>query len=224
MLWYEELYLTLLDVAEGVFEGTFCGVPVKTTFDNSVRQRTSSWYGMMEMLTSQDAQVRLGFARAIRETLGFPQDWSLRYFKEGSSRFRLLTLPEIRRLPAAGMEIRSHAISHPKLSQLRAESSWREIAESRRNLEKALGIPVWALAYPFGGTDSVSDREMQIAEKAGYDCAFVNFGGAFRNDMPLFGIPHISLDMTAPKFEAHVSGLHEDLRRRFGRMEQIPSA
>ncbi len=226
MLWYEELYLTLVDVPEGIFEGTFCGVPVKTSFDSSLRQRTSSWYGMVEMLSSRDAQVRLGFACAIREKLGFPQDWSLRYFKESASRFRLLALPEIRQLLAVGMEIGSHTISHPKLSQLPAESSWREIAESRRDLENALGVPVWAIAYPFGGTDSVSDREMQTAEKAGYDCAFVNFGGRFRNNTSWFGIPrvHISLDTTVPEFEAHVSGLHEDLRRRFGRTEQIPSA
>src|SRR5260370_38634691 len=105
---------------------------------------------MVEIMSARDAQVRLGFARAIREKLGFPQDWSLRYLKKGASRFRLLTLPEIRQLLAAGMEIGSHTISHPKLSQLPAESSWREIAESRRNLEKTLGAPEWAISYPFG--------------------------------------------------------------------------
>jgi len=109
---------------------------------------------------------------------------------------------------------------------LPAESSWREIAESRSDLEKALGVPVWAIAYPFGGTDSVSTRETQMAERAGYDCAFMNCGGAFGIDTPRFGIPrvHISLDTTVYEFEAHLSGLHEKLRRRFGRTEQIPAA
>ena len=65
-----------------------------------------------------------------------------------------------------------------------------------------------------------------MAEKAGYDCAFVNFGGGFGKDTPRFGIPriHISLDTTVSEFEAHVSGLHEGMRRRFGRAEQIPAA
>jgi peptidoglycan/xylan/chitin deacetylase (PgdA/CDA1 family) len=146
--------------------------------------------------------------------------------RQGASRFRLLALSEIRRLLAAGMEIGSHTISHPKLSQLPAESAWREMAESRSELEKALGVQVWSIAYPFGGTDAVSTREMQMAEKAGYDCAFINFGGGFRTDTPWFGIPrvHVSLDTTVPEFEAHVSGLHEGLRRRFGRTEQIPPA
>jgi hypothetical protein len=44
--------------------------------------------------------------------------------------------------------------------------------------------------------------------------------------MTWFGIPrfHTSPDITVSELEAHVSGLHEDLRRRFGRTEQIPSA
>jgi len=225
MLWYEELYLTLLDVPEGAFEGTFCGVPVKTRL-HSLQQRTSFWYAMVETLSGCDAQARLGFARAVRAEFHFPEDWSEQQFERGASRFRLLTLPEIRRLLAAGMEIGSHTISHPKLSQLTAESSWREIAESRGELEKALGVPVWSVAYPFGGTDAVSTREMQLAERAGYDCAFINFGGGFRKGTPWFGIPraHISLDTTLPEFEAHLSGLHEGLRRRFGVTEQIPPA
>jgi peptidoglycan/xylan/chitin deacetylase (PgdA/CDA1 family) len=226
MLWYEELYLTLVEVPAGAFEGTFCGVPVNTYLDSSLRRRTSCWYGMVETLSKCDAKARLGFARAIPERFRFPEDWSLQRFKQAAARFRLLTLSEIKRLLAAGMEIGSHTITHPKLSQLPAESSWREVVESRSELEKALGVPVWSIAYPFGGTDSVSSRELQMAERAGYDCAFINFVGAFRTDTFRFGIPrvHTSLDTKMPEFEAHVSGLHEDLRRRFGRMQQIPSA
>lgn len=223
MLWYEELYFTLLDVPEGAFEGTFCGVPVKAHLNSSVSQRTSCWYGMVDTLSKCDAQARLGFAGAVRAKYRFPGAWSMQHSERQPSRFRLLALSEIRRLLAAGMEIGSHTISHPKLSQLPEESSWREIADSRGELEKALGVPVWSIAYPFGGSDAVSTREMQMAEKAGYDCAFVNFGGGFRRDTPRFAIPrvHVSLDMTVPEFEAHLSGLHEGLRRRLGRTEQI---
>lgn len=225
MLWYEELYLTLQEAPEGALEGTFCGVPVKTYLNSSVAQRTFCWQGMVETLCRCEAQARLGFAAAIRARFHFPENWSLQHFKKGASRFRLLTVSEIRRLLAAGMEIGSHTVSHPKLSQLPPESSWKEIAESRCALEKALGVPVWSIAYPFGGIDAVSAREMQMAERAGYDCAFMNFGGGVGKGTSRFGIPrvHISLDTTVAEFEAHVSGLHEGLRRLFGRLEQIPS-
>ena len=223
MLWYEELYLTLQEAPEGAFEGTFCGVPIKTYLNSSVAQRTSCWYGMMEMLGKGDAEARFEFAGAIRAKFGFPEDWKVQHLEQLANRFRILKRSEISQMLAAGMGIGSHTISHPKLSQLPAESSWSEIAESRRELEKALGVPVWSIAYPFGGTDSVSSREVQMAEKAGYDCAFVNIGGTFRKTaLGWFGIPrvHISLDTTVPEFEAHVSGLHDSLRRHFGLREQ----
>jgi len=225
MLWYEELYLTLQQAPDGTLEGTFCRVPVKICLNGSVSERSSYWYAMVEMLSKRDAQARLGFAGAIRDHFRFPEDWVRRQVEQGGSRFRILRLSEIRKLLAAGMEIGSHTISHPKLSQLPEDSSWNEIAQSRCDLEKALGAPVWSLAYPFGGTDSVSTREIRMAEKAGYDCAFINFGGGFRRDTSRFGIPriHISLDTTTSEFEAHVSGLHEGMRRRFGRSEQIPA-
>jgi peptidoglycan/xylan/chitin deacetylase (PgdA/CDA1 family) len=226
MLWYEELYLTLQEVPEGVFEGTFCGVTVKTELTSDVRQRNSCWHSMVETLSKSDTQARLGFAPAIRAKLGFPANWSLQRVKPGVSRFRLSSVPEIKRLLVAGMEIGSHTFSHPKLSELPEELAWREISQSRCEIEKVLDVPVWSLAYPFGGTDSVSTRELEMAEKAGYDCAFINFGGAFRKDTSRFAIPrvHISLDTTLPEFEAHLSGLHEDLRRRFGHTETIPAA
>jgi peptidoglycan/xylan/chitin deacetylase (PgdA/CDA1 family) len=226
MLWYEELYLTLRDLPSGAFEGTFCGVPVKAPLDGDLLQRNSFWYGMVEMLSKRSTETRLGFARELREQAGLPADWSRQYLHQSDSRFRLLSLSEIGRLLAAGMEIGSHTLSHPKLSQLPAETAWKEIAGSRTALEKALGVPVWSIAYPFGGTDSVSTRELQMAEQAGYDCAFINFGGTFRSGTSWFGIPrvHVSLDTTVPEFEAHMSGLHEGLRRRFGRREPIPAA
>jgi peptidoglycan/xylan/chitin deacetylase (PgdA/CDA1 family) len=224
MLWYEELYFTLQEAPEGVLEGSFCGVPVKVRLDRSVSQRTSYWHQLVATLSKSDAQARLGFAAAVREKFGFPARWLGRQAEQSGSRFRLLTVAEIKRLLAAGMEIGSHTISHPKLSQLPTESSWTEISQSRSELQNALGTQVWAIAYPFGGPDSISTREMHMAEKAGYDCAFVNFGGAFRKASSRFEIPriHISLDTTAPEFEAHVSGLHEGLRRHFGFTQQIP--
>jgi peptidoglycan/xylan/chitin deacetylase (PgdA/CDA1 family) len=224
MLWYEELYLTLRAVPEGPLHGNFCGLAVQENLNSSVRQRHSFWWDLVSTLSNRDAESRLGFAKAVREHFGMPPDWHLRYVDGQAPRFRLLAPGEIRQLLAGGMTVGSHTISHPKLSRLPADSSWTEISESRRELERALDIPVWSIAYPFGGTDSVSERELQMAERAGYDCAFVNFGGGFRPEMPRFGIPrlHVTLDMALSEFEAHLCGLHEGLRRRLGREERVP--
>jgi peptidoglycan/xylan/chitin deacetylase (PgdA/CDA1 family) len=226
MQWYEELYLTLLDLPEGLLEGTFVGVPLRTHLNCVVPQRQSSWRIIVDALSQSEAPVRRGIAKAIRTRYGFSDDWASRYLDRDASRFQLLTLPQIRQLLAAGMAIGSHTESHPKLSQLPEDLSWREITESRSQLEAALGVRVWSIAYPFGGVDDVSARELQIAKKAGYDCAFINFAGGFGSALPRFALPrvHIAMDMPLSELEAHVSGIYEALRRHFGLAKQIPAA
>jgi len=76
---------------------------------------------------------------------------------------------------------------------------------------------VWAMAYPFGDPASVSEREYRLAEEAGYECAFVNVGGGLkaRSSPFAFSRIHVTAEMSLEVYEAHISGFHDDLRRRF---------
>jgi hypothetical protein len=58
---------------------------------------------------------------------------------------------------------------------------------------------------------------MQMAERAGFECAFMNVGGGFGAQLPKFALPrvHVTADMKLSEFEAHVSGFHRDFRSRF---------
>jgi hypothetical protein len=84
-------------------------------------------------------------------------------------------------------------------------------------LERASGKPVWALAYPFGDTTSVTNREHEMAERAGFTCAFLNVGGGFGAPLPHFAMPrvHVTGEMNLGEFEAHVSGFYRSLRQQF---------
>ena len=225
MLWYEELYLTLVALPSGELKGNFQNVPVSASLTDRGEQRHRLWWELVSDLSSGELSARLGFARAIREHYGMPEDWKRTYLAGLGSRFRLLAQPEIRQLHDAGMSIGSHTISHPKLSKMSPNDALMEISRSRTDLEANLGVPVWSLAYPFGGTDSVSLRELQMAERAGYDCAFINFGGGFGPRTSRFGIPrlHVTLEMNLAEFEGHLCGLHESLRRHVGHVEELPS-
>ena len=66
----------------------------------------------------------------------------------------------------------------------------------------------------------MGEREIEIAKHAGYACAFVNYGGGFETTVPAFAVPrvHVTADMTLGEFEAHVSGLHRDLRSQTVRL------
>lgn len=67
------------------------------------------------------------------------------------------------------LEVGSHTLTHPKLPlESRAEIR-RQLVESKRILEGKLGVPIRALAYPFGLYDR---RVVEEARGAGYTLAF----------------------------------------------------
>jgi peptidoglycan/xylan/chitin deacetylase (PgdA/CDA1 family) len=103
-----------------------------------------------------------------------------------------LTWEQIREMADDGVDIQSHALSHPFLTRRRHRSltdeqyaEWlrKELAESKRILEKASGKKVRYIAYPYGDYDDVVAK---AAGKAGYDAALTcDFGRVKKGSDPL---------------------------------------
>jgi peptidoglycan/xylan/chitin deacetylase (PgdA/CDA1 family) len=215
ILWYEDLYLLMLSAPPGNYSFDFANISLEAA---NRAQRRSAWWGMVKKLSAFDQAGRMRFLDAARVKFGLHDGWSTDGWNSEAQRhrFSLLNANDVRQLVAQGMTVGSHTLNHPILSQQTAEEAWKEIAESRNLLEKATGQPVWALAYPFGDPGSVGAREMQMAEQAGFQCAFMNIGGGFGAQLPRFAMPrvHVTADMNLSEFEAHVSGFHRDIRSR----------
>lgn len=214
MLWYEELYSLLLAAPFGTF--SFDSPSVRLDLGER-SQRRFLWWSLVEQLSQCAPASRVGFLEKARAEFGLPEHWD--HYRENEPqrrRFCLLTSTDLRQLVAQGMTIGSHTLSHPMLSRQNDALAWNEVFESRRALQNATGQPVWALAYPFGDPPSVSERDVQMAEQAGYACAFMNVGGGFGARLPRFAIPriHVTCDMNLSEFEAHISGFHRDFRAR----------
>ena len=63
----------------------------------------------------------------------------------------MATLEQLREMQESGViEFGSHTMSHPRLSSLEPENAAWELAESKRQLEAALGREMFAFAYPYG--------------------------------------------------------------------------
>ena len=214
-LWYEDLYLAMLAAPSGSYSLDELGVSVHL---EDRAQRRAAWWTVVKELSQCDESTRAGLLEKLRAQAGLSEQWT----QEGSNseaqnrRFGLLNQSDLRQLVEQGMGIGSHTLSHPILSLQSSELAWKEIADSRSLLEKAVGKPIWALAYPFGDPASVTNREMQMAEQAGFQCAFMNIGGGFGAQLPRFALPrvHVTADMSLSEFEAHVSGFHRDFRSR----------
>ncbi|MGH8065290.1 MAG: glycosyltransferase [Candidatus Entotheonellia bacterium] len=67
----------------------------------------------------------------------------------------LLEWQDIGRLQSEGVEFGSHSASHRALTTLSPADVVREGARSRTMLERQLGVPIKAFAYPYGDTDQV---------------------------------------------------------------------
>ena len=135
--------------------------------------------------------------------------------RSGSERrWRLLNVTELKQLAGHGMSIGAHTRTHPILSLCSEEETRREIQESKSEIEQALGQPVWAFAYPFGNPSTMGEREVRLAQEAGFACAFLNVEhwGAERANPLALSRTHVTLDMTLPEFSAHVTGLHTRLQ------------
>jgi peptidoglycan/xylan/chitin deacetylase (PgdA/CDA1 family) len=102
-----------------------------------------------------------------------------------------LSWEQIREMAEAGADIQSHTLSHGFLSRTKysmdeaAYTAWlqRELAESKRIIEKQTGQKVRFLAYPYGDFDQ---RVVRATAKAGYDAALTcEFGRVVRGSDPL---------------------------------------
>jgi peptidoglycan/xylan/chitin deacetylase (PgdA/CDA1 family) len=78
---------------------------------------------------------------------------------------------QILEMSRGGIEFGSHTVSHPNLALATGEVIDRELADSKIYLERLLGKPVRALAYPFGTPDTYDARVMASARARGYELA-----------------------------------------------------
>ena len=216
MLWYEELYLMFLAAPESVpLELLEIGLRA----DTNQQERRSLWWALVKTLSQYDWNRRRTLLGRIRMQLGLSEKWDAQYREDPvlSRRFSVLNQSELHQLAGAGMCIGAHTLSHPMLSQSSLDAAWREISDSKHGLEQALGHEIWAFAYPFGDSFSVTSREVQMARRAEFKGAFLNVGGGFGTATPKFALPrvHITAEMSLVEFEAHISGVHRSLRELF---------
>ncbi len=88
------------------------------------------------------------------------------------------------------VDFQSHGMFHPFLPRCSTERVCKEIFQSKENLENNYGLKIYALSYPNG---DYSDREISMAEKAGYECAVTVDVGFNSDNTDLFRLKRISI-------------------------------
>jgi peptidoglycan/xylan/chitin deacetylase (PgdA/CDA1 family)/ubiquinone/menaquinone biosynthesis C-methylase UbiE len=100
----------------------------------------------------------------VADLIGKSNLWDAAYGEE----IPLMGWEEIRQLRAEGVQFGSHSASHPYLASLTTDEIRQEGMRSRTLLERGLGVPVTAFAYPYGDFDAAVE---DIIEACGYTVA-----------------------------------------------------
>ena len=131
---------------------------------------------------------------------------------------RLLDWPRVAEMHAAGIEIGAHGVTHAILTRVEPAQAVAEIAESRAAVERALGRPAAAFAYPNG---DASPELAQAVAAAGYELAVITDGAPIPGCPPQFALPRKNLaegssrgaaGFSAAVFACEVLGFFDVLR------------
>ncbi|SHJ53593.1 polysaccharide deacetylase family protein [Propionispora hippei] len=99
---------------------------------------------------------------------------------------------------AAGMEIGSHTLEHPFLTQCDEVRLEQELRHSKMILQEKLGAAIDFLCYPYGFFDN---RATEIAKQCGYRGALAIFANAPLWNHDMYALPRIPISSRQPSWE-----------------------
>ncbi len=123
----------------------------------------------------------------------------------------LMSVAELRRWNAAGMDIGAHTRTHPRLTRCNDATLQNEIHGCKMDLEDRLGSAVTQFCYPYGDVD---DRVAAVAREAGYEAATTTRRGRAVVGADLWRLPRVQIARhhILPQVAARVLTRYEDRR------------
>lgn len=91
---------------------------------------------------------------------------------------------------AHGHEVGAHSVDHVVLSDLPASTAWRQISDSKAQLEDAIGHPVVSFSYPYG---ALNTNVRQLVVDAGFQNATTTVRGCVRACTDPFLLPRVAV-------------------------------
>lgn len=127
---------------------------------SSLSYRQKAWHTLISLAKASGDPM--GFCKKLADFYPIPSDIASRY--GGMTHSQILSAAN-----SCMVEIGSHTVTHPFLSQLSGEAQNIEILRSKQILSDISGKPVRFFAYPSGDYDV---NTLDIVEKVGFDAAF----------------------------------------------------
>jgi peptidoglycan/xylan/chitin deacetylase (PgdA/CDA1 family) len=119
------------------------------------------------------------------------------------------------------VEIGSHTVSHPRISELTLEDARYELSGSRERLREKLAVPVKHFAFPYGRMKDCGPRDFAIAQAVGYEGVATTTKGLIRPGPVPYAYPRVTLNgayRTLLVPELHMAGASAAAARALGRV------
>ena len=118
---------------------------------------------------------------------------------------RALTTEELIKLSSSLLiEIGSHTLTHPHLSQLTLLRQEQEIKKSKEILEHIMQKEVISFSYPFGSERDYNEKIISLVQEEGYKYACSNTQGRVKLKSSIFTLPRrLVRNWAIEEFKAH---------------------
>ncbi len=130
--------------------------------------------------------------------------------KKPTADYAPITWKQAREMDKSWIDIESHTVTHPILSNLDSENLEFELRQAKERLEKILERKVEHFCYPNG---SLNETVEKATEKAGYKSAVTTEYGFNNGRSNMFLLKRIDANPSIANFAQSVSGF-EHLRQR----------
>jgi hypothetical protein len=121
--------------------------------------------------------------------------------EQAPAKYAPCTWAELREMAGSLVEIGSHTVTHPILSSITDEESWKELTESRRQIEEALGTQVRSFCFPNGQPEDYRASQVKEVQEAGYNCAVVADFDLVQNGADPYRLPRIGMERKTQSVE-----------------------
>ncbi len=139
-------------------------------------------YGLKPLADHEFRAIQFLVAGCIGKTNLWDQD-------SGEIQEPLMDAGEVREWLAAGHEIGSHSLTHPRLTRIGTRRAREEIHASKRMLEDLFHRPIDCFCYPYGDWNE-EIRDLVMA--AGYKAAFTTTAGVNEPERSPFALKRMT--------------------------------
>lgn len=106
----------------------------------------------------------------------------------------MLNWEEVREMHKSGVSFGAHTLSHPTLSMMSYGEATREIIESKKIIEKEVGVKVKHFAIPNGKNEDFSDELKEFCKRTGFDSVLTTNCGVVTRRSDCYQLPRVSLE------------------------------